>query len=134
MSRVMKWASGVDMVLLSRHFVVVKLAQWVMVAPGKSRRSPPTVTRTLFTLALVGLMEAIIWLYVTLRPWGVADFSIKKTVLVTVGMRVPTPWARRPKLLARALIQVSLFGPRMKCRYLSAWPLVGSMTTLACSF
>ena len=42
------------MVLLSKYFVVFKLAQWVVVAPGKSRRLPPTVTRTRFNLALVG--------------------------------------------------------------------------------
>ena len=108
------------MVLLGRHFVVVRLAQWVMVAPGKLRRSPPTVMWTRFTLALVGLMEATIWAYVTLQPWGMADFATNKTVLVPVGMRVPTPWARRPKLLARALTQVSPLGPRMRCRYSSA--------------
>ena len=61
MSKVMKQAPGVDVVLLRRHFVVVRLAQWVVVASGKSRRSPPTVTRTRFTSALVGLMEATIW-------------------------------------------------------------------------
>ena len=133
MSRVMKRAPGVDMVLLSRNFVVAKLAQWVVVAPGKSKRSPTTVTRTRFTLALVDLMEVTIWAYVTLRPWGMSDFAIKKTVLVPVGMQVPTPWARRPKLSARVLIQVSPFGTRMRCRYSSAWPLIGSMTTLACS-
>ena len=105
------------MVLLSRHFVVVILAQCVVVAPGKSRRSLPTVTRTRFTSALVSLMEATIWAYVTLRPWGMADFAAKKTVLVPVGMRVPTPWLRRPKSLARALIQVSPLGTRMRCRY-----------------
>ena len=44
MSKVMKQATGVDMVLLRRHFVVVKLVQWVVVAPGKLRRYPPTVT------------------------------------------------------------------------------------------
>ena len=60
MSRVMKWAPGVDMVLLRREFGVVKLAQWVVVAPGKLRRSPPTVTRKWFTSDLVGLMEATI--------------------------------------------------------------------------
>ena len=32
MSKVMKRAPGVDMVLLRRHFVVVKPAQWVVVA------------------------------------------------------------------------------------------------------
>ena len=62
-----------------------------------------------------------------------AHFSMKKMVLVPVGMRVLTPWARRPKSLARALIQVSSLGPQMRCRYSSAWPLVGLMTTLACS-
>ena len=90
MSRVMKLAPRVDMVMLSRHFVVFKLAQWVVVAPGKSRRSPPTVTWTRFTSALVGLVEATIQAYVTLLPWGVANFSIKKTVLVPGGMRLPT--------------------------------------------
>ena len=52
--RVMKRAPGVEMVLLSKNFVVVKLAQWVVVAPGKLRRFPSTVTRTQLTLALVG--------------------------------------------------------------------------------
>ena len=93
------------MVLLSRHFMVVRLAQWVVVAPGKSKRSPPAVTRTQFTSALVGRMEATIPSYVNLRTWGMADFATKKTVLVPVGMRVPTPCVRHPKLLARALIQ-----------------------------
>ena len=132
MSRVMKRAPGLDMVLLIRHFVVVKLAQWVVVVPGKSRRYLPTVTRTWFTSALVGLIEATIQGYVTLRPWGMADFSIKKTVFVPVCMWVPTPWSRRIKSLVRALIQVFMFGPRMRSRYLSAWPLVRSMTMLAC--
>ena len=108
------------MVLLSRHFVVVRLEQWVVVAPRKSRRSPPTVTQTWFTLALVGEMVATIWAYVTLRPWEMEYFATKKTVLVPVGMRVTTPWARRPKSLARALNQVLVLGPRMRCQYSSA--------------
>ena len=44
-----------------------------------------------------------------------AGFATKKTVLVPVGMHVPTPWARRPKSLAGALIQVLPLGPRMRC-------------------
>ena len=108
------------MVLLSIHFVVFILAQWVVVAPGKSRGSPPTVTWTRFTLALVCQIMATIWAYVTLQSWRMAYFATKKTVLVLVGMRVPTPWTRRPKLLARALTQVLLSGPRMRCQYLSA--------------
>ena len=85
-SRVINQAPGVEMALLSRHFVVVKLAQWVVAALGKSRRSTLTVTWTRFTSALVGLMEANIQAYVTLRPWGTEDFVTKKTVLVPVGM------------------------------------------------
>ena len=108
------------MVLLSKKIVVVKLVQWVVVAPGKSGRSPPTVTRTRFTSALVGQMVATIWAYVTLRPWGMEDFATKKTVLVPVGMRVPTPWVSRLKLLVMALTQVSPSGPRMRCQYSSA--------------
>ena len=56
----MNQTPGVEMVLLSKHFVVVKLAQWVVVAPRKSRRFPPTVMQTRFTLALVGQMVATI--------------------------------------------------------------------------
>ena len=108
------------MVLLSKHFVVVKLAQWVVVAPGKLRWYPPTVTRTRFTSALVRRMVATIQAYVTLRSRGMEDFATKKTVLVPVGMRVPTPWERRPKSLARALAQVLPSGPQTRCRYLSA--------------
>ena len=132
MSRVMNWAPGVEMVLLSKHFVVVKLTQWVVVAPVKSRWSPPTVTRTRCTSALVGQMVATICAYVTLRSWVMEDFSTKKTVLVPVGMRVPTPSARRPKSLARALTQAALSGPRTRCQYSSACLLAGSMTVLAC--
>ena len=108
------------MVLLSIHFVVVRLAQLVVVAMGKSRRSPPTVMRTWLTSALVGQMVATIWAYVTLRPWRMEDFATKKTVLVPVGMRVPTPWARHPKSLARALTEVLPLGQHMRCRYSSA--------------
>ena len=39
MSKVMKQAPDVDMVMLRRHFVVVKPAQWVVVALGKSLNS-----------------------------------------------------------------------------------------------
>ena len=73
------------MVLLSTYFVVFRLAQWVMVAPGKLRRSPPTVTRTRFTSALVGQMEATIWAYVTLRPLGMTDFFCKEDGIGAVG-------------------------------------------------
>ena len=112
---VMNRAPGVEMVLLSIHFMVVILAQWVVVAPDKYKRSPPAVTQTRFTSALVGRMEATIPSYVTLRTWGMADFATKKMVLVPVNMRVPTPCMRHHKLLARSLIQLSPLGPRMRC-------------------
>ena len=43
----MNLAEGVDTVLLMRHLVFVKLVQVVVVIPGNSSLSPPTVTRTL---------------------------------------------------------------------------------------
>ena len=79
------------MVLLSKKIVVVKLAQWVVVAPEKLRRYPPTVTWTRFTSSLVGRIVANIRAYVTLRSWGMEYFATKNTVLVPVGVRVPTP-------------------------------------------
>ena len=48
---------------------------------------------------------------------GVVGFATKKTVLVPVGMRVPMPWVRCPKSLARALIQLPPLGPWMRFRY-----------------
>ena len=51
---------------------------------------------------------------------GNSQFPTKKTVLVPVVMRVLMPWARRPKFLTIALIQVSPLGARMRCQYLSA--------------
>ena len=45
-SRVKTRAQGMEMVLFKRHLVVVKLAQLVVVLPGKSNLLPPTVTRT----------------------------------------------------------------------------------------
>ena len=39
--------SGVETVLLSRHLVVLRLAEDVVVATVKSSLYPPTVTRTL---------------------------------------------------------------------------------------
>ena len=61
-------------------------------------------------------MVATIQAYVTLRSWGMEDFSTKKTVLVPVGMQVLTPWVRRPKLLVRDLTQVLPMGPCMRCQ------------------
>ena len=81
------------MVLLSKHFVVVKLTQWVVVALGESRWLPPIVTWTRFTSDLVGWMVATIRVYVNSWSCGMEDLATKKTVLVPVRMRVPTPWA-----------------------------------------
>ena len=46
MSKVRNLAEVVNTVLFMRHLVVVKLAQLVVVIPGKSRLSPPTMTQT----------------------------------------------------------------------------------------
>ena len=58
MSRVMKLAPGVEIVLFKMHLVVVKLAQLVVVSPGKYNLFLPTVTRTRCVSVLWGRMLA----------------------------------------------------------------------------
>ena len=58
MSRVMKQAPGVEMVLFKRHLVVVDLAQLDVMSPGKSNLFLPTVTQTRCVLVLWGRMLA----------------------------------------------------------------------------
>ena len=55
-----KQSKGTEKTYAGTLWLIVKPVQWVVVAPGKSRRLPPTVTRTRFTSALVGLTEATI--------------------------------------------------------------------------
>ena len=54
MSRVMKRAPGVEIVLFKIHLVVVRLAHLVVVSPGKSNLFPSTVTRMQCVFCLVG--------------------------------------------------------------------------------
>ena len=58
-------------------------------------------------------------------------FPMKKMVLFPFGMQVPTPWAKRPKSLAKARIQTSRFGPLMSLWYSWDSPVMGLMTALA---
>ena len=54
---------------------------------------------------------------------GVGDFAVlgngifgnKEDGVGAGGMQVPTPWARRPKSLARALTQVAPSGSWIRC-------------------
>ena len=69
--------------------------------------------------------------YVMVFPSGTEDRGMKKMVLVPLGMRVPTPCARRPKSLASARIQTAAFGPFTKSRYSSSCPVCSSKTALA---
>ena len=60
MSRVMKRAPGVDMVLFKRNLVVVNMAKLVFVSPEKSNLFLPTVTRTRCISVFWGRMLATI--------------------------------------------------------------------------
>jgi hypothetical protein len=48
---------------------------------------------------------------------GTARRLMKMMVLVLVGIWVPTPWARRPRWLARAVIQIDLSQPVLSARF-----------------
>ncbi len=58
MSKAQNRAPGVEIVLFNSSLVVVMLAVWVEVGPGKSRRSPPAQFRTRWVSDLVGRMVA----------------------------------------------------------------------------
>ena len=57
-----------------------------------------------------------------------AERGIKNMVLLPDGIRVPTPWARRPRSLAKAVIHVLDSGPVERSRYSRLWLDIGSMT------
>ena len=106
------------------------LAVCVEVIPLYSRRSPPTVTRTLCTSFLCGLRLATSLAYVTLRPSGIAWRGMNRMVLVPFLIRVPTPCASIPRSLASARFHRFFAGVWMRCRYSRALPETSSMTEL----
>ena len=61
MSRVMKQALGVEIVLFKIHLVVVNLAQLVVVSPGKYNLLPPTVTRTRCVFMSIKVLAWFVW-------------------------------------------------------------------------
>ena len=97
----------------------------------KSSLSPPTVTRTRWVSVFCGQILENRQEYVTLRPANTSHFWMKNTVLVPVGMRVPTPCVRRPRLLSRLYDQTSALRQRMRWRYSRYWPVTSSITAWA---
>ena len=55
---------------------------------------------------------------------------MKPNVLEPVGIRVPTPLASLPILLAKEVRQMSVVFPVTRCRYSREAPVVGSRTAL----
>ena len=76
MSRVRNQASGVEMTIFGRHLVVVRLVQFVVVIPGKSSLSPPTVTLTRWVSVFCGRIMETRQEYVTVWPAGTSHFRI----------------------------------------------------------
>ena len=130
MSPVMNLVSGVDMTLLSRNLVVVKLVVSVEVMSGHSSILTPGVTCTRCVSALLWQSEATSLQYKILLSAGTADCLIKKIVFVPLFIRVPTLYASQPRSLARAVVHVFLVGPRMRCLYSRTVPAEGSITEL----
>ena len=110
MYRVRNRALGVETALLSINLVVVRLAQFVVVIPGKSSLSPPTVTRTRWVSVFCGQMLETRREYMAVQPAGTSIFWTNNTVLVPVGMRMTALCAIRPRLFARLCDQTSALG------------------------
>ena len=59
---------------------------------------------------------------------GISQGWTKNIVLFPVGILVPTPCARRPKSLAKAVSHIDLSGPFIRCLYSIEAPVIGSIT------
>ena len=117
----------VETTLFRRILVVTRLAHCVALRPSYDSLSPPTVMRTQWVLAMLGLMDTTIFPYVTLLPAGTDDLCMKKKVLVPLT-RFPTPCAKLSILLENAVVQVPLSGTRISCVYSWVFPMAGSKT------
>ena len=113
----MYFAPRVDMVLFRWIFTVVIVAGTVLVLPSYSERSPPivaltqcvsTLSRRIFTSSF----KCVIFLF-----FGIWHGWTKNIVLVPVFILAPTPWASRPRSLARAFFHMTLLGPFIRFLY-----------------
>ena len=118
MSAVANRALGVEVTLLRRHFVVVKLAVTVEVVSGNSSKLPPDVTCTRCVLLLLGRSDATSRQYDTVRFVGTAILGTKNMVFTPLFMRGTVPCASRPRSLDSAFFHMFLSAPRMRCLYL----------------
>ena len=73
--------SNFDTTMLSRNFVVMRLAHFMAVGPSYDSLSLLMVMRMQRVLALFFLIETIIPPYVTLLPAGTSDQRINRTCL-----------------------------------------------------
>ena len=67
--------------------------------------------------------------YITFGPLGTSDPQMEKSV--PVGIRSPTPWARRHNSLDDKVIHMSLSRSLIRCLYSLSIPVSELMTELA---
>ena len=92
MSAVANRASGVEMALLRRYLVVVRLAVSVVVMSGHSSKlpPPPTVTRIQCVSVLLGRSKTTSQQYDTVWLFGTASCLTKNIVFVPFFIQVTT--------------------------------------------
>ena len=73
MSEHMNIAGMVETTLLRRILIMMRLTQFVSMDPLYNSVLPPTMMRTRWFLALLGLMDTTICPYITVFPSGTAD-------------------------------------------------------------
>ena len=92
------------------------------------------MVRVRWVSALLGRMLQKILGYVTfLVLKGSSSFGMKYKVLVHSILLI-TPWAKRPNLLARDLVHISLSGPLMRWRDSCNTPVTEFRTAFASKF
>jgi len=107
----MNRAPGVEMVLLKRHFAVVRSAAGVLTSPGYSMRLLPTVRQVWCVSAFCSWISTTIWPYVTLQSRRTVFLSTNQMVSDPEGMAGSIPCARHPNSLAKDCTQASFVGP-----------------------
>ena len=130
MSAVENFASRVETTELNSVLIVVRSAVAVLLSPAKSIRLPPTVRRERCVSFLFCLILQTRLPYVTILPFCTKRRGMKAIVFVAVGIRVPTPFAKRPSSLANDICQIVLVGPWMRSLYSKEEPVTGSTTEL----
>ena len=122
-----------NIVLFIMIFVVMRLADCVVVYPLYTSVSPPTVRQAWCTSALLGWMEHSSFPYVTFLPDGSSVSGMKKIVFVSFGLP-EIPWASLQRLFPYDFFHVVLLVLQRRAGYCSRLPVSSFNTAHATAY